>query len=98
MPEEVRRFVHKSGFKDDVAWVEYYKNKDTLFVLDDGNKVMGSAYGLAGMENMVSSGDWIELKPFTIYEFPEQQIFEDKHRPCVRMALKPPSKKNANKL
>jgi hypothetical protein len=94
MPEKVRRFTHKSGFKDDVAWIEYHKNKDTLFVLDDGNKIKGDAYSIDGIEGLVSEGIWVELKPFTIYEFPEQQIFEYKIKPKVYMGLKAPSKRN----
>ncbi len=95
MPEQVRRFTHVNGFKDDVAWIEYYKDNDLLYVLDDGNKVIGNAYSIDGMEQMVSEGKWVELKPFIIYDYPEQQIFKDKFKIVPHIILKAPSKRNS---
>ena len=77
MPEEVRRFTHKDGFKDDVAWIECYRNKDLLFVLQDGNKIKGIDGDILSYEKMVKQGIWVELKPFKIYSSSAEQIQED---------------------
>jgi hypothetical protein len=75
--QTVRRFSHIEKFRDDVDHIEYYEDEHVVFVLKDGDKVIGNKADVRGFEKMVSEGIWKELKTYRIWPSTEVHMFRD---------------------
>lgn len=75
--QTVRRFKHIDKFKDDVDYIEYFEDESVIFVLKDGDKVLGSKADVTGFEKMVEQEIWEELKSYRIWPSTEVHMFRD---------------------
>ncbi len=73
----IRRFQHIEGFKDDVDYIEYYEDTSIVFVLENGDKILGRKVDVSEFEVLVQKGVWKELDSFKIYPNTKSNIFKD---------------------
>jgi hypothetical protein len=73
----VRRFTHVDKFKDDVSYIEYHDNKSVVFILNNGDKILGGKVDIKGFEVMVNQKKWKELKSYQIWPSTESHLFRD---------------------
>ena len=75
--QTVRRFKHIKKFKDDVDHIEYHEDGYVIFILKDGDKVLGDKADVNGFEKMVNAKIWEELKSYKIWPSSEIHLFRD---------------------
>jgi len=75
--QTVRSFRHADKFKDDVDRIEYYENGRIVFILKDGDKVVGNKADIKGFEILVNAKIWEELKSYRIWPSSEVHMFRD---------------------
>ena len=75
--QTVRRFKHINKFKDDVDHIEYYENGSIIFILKDGDKIIGKKSDVKGFEILVNAEIWEELKAYNIWSSTEVHMFRD---------------------
>jgi hypothetical protein len=78
IPGKVRRFKHKEGFRDDTDYIELFEDGTYVFVLNNGNKVLGeSKFADEWFVTNVDKGIWEELDPIRIYKNTGENLFDD---------------------